>query len=35
MATIRSVNLPSEGQRYVPLNRESFLDAQQRNRHAT
>ena len=34
MATLKSVNLPA-GQRYLPTDRESFLDAQRRNRHAT
>ncbi len=35
MATLNSANMSSAGQRYAPADRESFLDAQQRNRHAT
>ena len=35
MATLKSVNLSPAGQRYLPPDRESFLDAQRRNRHAT
>jgi len=35
MATLNSVNISPAGQRYSPAVRESFLDAQQRNRRAT
>ncbi len=35
MATPNSANMSSAGQRYAPAVRESFLDAQQRNRRAT